>query len=224
MISILHPSRSRPGLAYHTAMMWLANPGCDVEYILSLDEDDPKRMQYRIPIIPNSRVIVNKNSSAIAAVNKAARCAQGDIIIVISDDFVAYDKWGKNIYLETHRKADWILKTDDRIQDWVITLPIMDRVYYERFGYIYHPAYKHCFCDTELTCVAELTGCKQVSHLVFLHMNKPGTKIMDEVQERNDATFEEGKRMFIERKKNLFDLNQSDIVGRMALNIYTTMQ
>lgn len=225
MISIIHPSRSRPELAYKASAMWLANPGCDVEYILSLDKDDPMLYQYAhgFPFGKKSKVITQYNRSAIDAINRAASLAEGDILIVISDDFVSLHNWGKKIYLEMHRKADWILKTQDGIQDWVITLPIMDRVYYERFGYIYNPSYRHAFSDTEMTCVAELTGCLHKSQLMFPHLNKPGTKIMDEVQERNDATFEEGRKLFIERKKNNFGLPSSDIVSYMTPNVYTRM-
>ena len=226
LISIIHPSRSRPSLAYKTASLWLANPGCEFEYILSLDEDDPVHYQYAhgFPFGKNAKVITQKNRSAIDAINKAASICNGEIIIVISDDFIPFNNWGKNIFLEMRRKADWILKTEDGIQNWIITLPIMDRIYYKRFGYIYHPSYRHAFCDTEMTCVAELTGCKQVSPMMFPHLNKPGTKIMDTVQERNDATFDEGMRKFIDRKKNNFGLPESDIVGRMTPNIYTQMQ
>lgn len=228
MISIIHPSRSRPGLAYKTAIMWLSDPGCDVEYILSVDRDDPFRARY-IQMLPywegtSTKIIINENRSAIDAINRAAEKCSGDVLIVISDDFLCFPGWGKAIYREMHRKADWILKTQDGIQDWIITLPIMDHIYYQRFGYIYHPSYKHAFCDTEMTCVAELTGRMFISNLVFPHLNKPGTKIMDAVQERNDATFEDGRRVFIERKKNKFGLPPTEIQGAMPNNVYTRME
>jgi hypothetical protein len=225
MISILHPSRSRPSLAYAAASQWTLHIGCDYEYILSLDEDDPLLYRYAEGFHfqnEDKKVIINKNQSAIDAINNAAKISKGTILVVMSDDFRCFPNWGHHIKALTKRTADWILKTNDGIQDWVITLPIMDRIYYERFGYIYHPSYKHNFCDTEMTCVAELTQCKLVSDMSFLHLNKEGTKIIDAVSRRNDATFNEGKKNFIERKKKNFDLINPP--GMMSVNVYTQMK
>lgn len=223
MISILHPSRSRPELASKAASMWIANAGCDVEYFLSLDRDDPLHYQYaHLFSHHGTNVITGRNRSAIDAINYAAMHTTGDVIVVMSDDFLCFPGWGKKIQQFMSHKADWILKTQDGVQEWIITLPIMDRIYYERFGYIYHPDYAHAFCDTELTCVAELTACKFVSDMMFNHLNAPGTKIVDSVSEKNDATFEQGRKLFVERKKRNFDLKE--LSGVMSVNIYTQMQ
>lgn len=225
VISLIHASRSRPKIAARATELWLANPGCDVEYILSLDADDPKLKEYQREKIFESGGYVHKgvNSSAVEAINKAAELATGEVIVVMSDDFIPFDNWGKAIFKCAAGHADWILKTQDGIQDWIITLPIMDQVYYQRFGYIYHPSYQHMWCDTELTCVAELTGRKLVSDMTFIHLNKPGTKIEDELSKRNDDTFENGRRIFLERKKRAFDLIGGDVQGAMTVNFYTQL-
>lgn len=224
MISIIHPSRSRPQLAAATSASWIQNAGCEVEYILSLDRDDPLHHLYApgFPFGVNSKAVTGDNKSAIGAINRAAERSTGEIIIQIADDFQCFPEWGKRIEELMESRKDWILKTQDGVQDWIITLPIMDRVYYQRFGHIYHPEYKHCWSDTELTCVAELTGCKIVSKMMFRHLNDGPTKIKDALQERNDATFEEGKKLFIERKRKNFDLVNP--TGTMTPNFYTTLQ
>lgn len=216
MISILFPSRSRPDKCYKTCQDWILKAHCDVEVILSLDADDPMLDQYKLPVIR----IINHNRSAIDAINNAAKVASGDILIVVSDDTECPYAWGKNIKKLTHGKCDWILKVQDGIQDWVITMPIMDRTYYERFGYIYYPEYQHCFSDTEMTCVAELTGAKVVTTLQFPHAHYSIKKCdKDALNIRNDATFEAGRKLFIERLKRNFDLPET--IGYLSDNVYT---
>lgn len=238
MISLIHPSRSRPELAFKTASSWIQNAGCEIKYLLSLDYDDVKSSEYRIDLLSdlmdsesfdkgkacNFSTCFAENKSAIEAINNAAKMSNGDILIQISDDFQCFPNWAKTIEDLMKGKSDWILKTQDGIQPWIITLPIMDREYYNRFGYIYHPSYKHAWSDTEMTCVAELTERKVESQLLFRHLNDGETKIKDALQERNDSTFEEGKKLFIERKRISFDLPLKDLHGRMTPNFYTTLQ
>lgn len=229
MISLIHPSRSRPELAQRTASSWIQNAGCDVEYILSLDSDDAHN--YHDMAMWGYDLIVNDNKSAIQAINKAAIVSTGDVIVVMSDDFLCFPNWGKKIQQLMSGKADWILKTNDwkyntqeAIQNWIITLPIMDRIYYERFGYIYNEEYRHQWCDTEMTIVAEMTGCKVVSDLGFIHLNDGSTKIVDDLSTRNDNTFEHGRRIFTERKRRNFDLAPADIIGKVTDNYYTNIR
>lgn len=206
MISIIHPSRSRPEQAYQTAINWLGNAGCDCEYILSLDDDDRLLQEYGFATL-FSRTMVNPNRSAIDAINIAAKVSQGDIIVVISDDFDCPPHWGKKIIDATLGMKDWIMKTPDGIQKRIITLPIMDRVYYERFGYIYNPAYKHMWADTEMTDVAERTGRLIKANIPFVHNHYSiGKSEKDEVNIRADATYEDGRSIYKERKARNFDL------------------
>lgn len=151
--------------------------------------------------------IVNKNRSAIDAINNAAKIVDGDIIMVVSDDTDCFINWDVQLVGILYDKTDFILKTQDGIQPWIITMPIMDRAYYNRFGYIYYPGYKHLFCDTELTCVADITGRKLTSNLLFPHNHYSiGKSVKDEISVRADATNAEGEKLFIERYKRNFDL------------------
>lgn len=203
MISLIHPSRSRPEQAYQAASNWLAKAGCNIEYILSLDIDDPKLDKYH----PSVNIRRNKNKSAIDAINYAAQKCTGDILVVMSDDFDCSDNWALKIIQQTQDKTDWIAKTWDGIQKWIITMPIMDRTYYNRFGYIYYPEYLHMFCDTELTCVADLTGRKINLDIPFTHNHySTGKSVKDEVSIKADATWNQGERLFVERARRNFDL------------------
>lgn len=213
MISIIHPSRSRPQQAYKTARKWLDNIGADCEYILSIDKDDPQLSEYykrfHVPEMFRNEGIIyeNNNRSAIDAINNAAKVATGNILIVISDDFDCPPLWGKQLLDLTQGKEDWILKTYDGIQPRLITLPIMDRKYFNRFGYIYFPEYKHTFADKELTEVGHILGRVLQANMQFLHKHYSVTDgIRDEVSVRADATVEQGKKLYHERRAINFGL------------------
>lgn len=206
VISLLHPSRSRPSNSLITKSLWL-NSTCPasvkVEFITSIDVDDPARGLY----LENGFCIVNENRSAVDAINKAAEFSNGDILIVVSDDTECPPNWVEQLLSVVEGKTDWILKTQDGIQPWIITMPVMDRAYYNRFGYIYHPDYLHMFCDTELSCVADLTGRRITSDLVFKHNHySTGAFEKDAVSIKADATWNQGEKLFIERARKKFDL------------------
>jgi hypothetical protein len=102
--------------------------------------------------------------------------------------------------------------------NWLITLPIMDRAYYNRFGYIYHPDYKHMWSDTEMTTVGHMLGKivdLQNSNAVFKHRHYTINEMQkDAVNEKNDATWNQGKSLFLERFDRDFDLRAEQIVLR----------
>lgn len=213
LISALFPSRSRPIKAITNLSKWYYCALKESEMIISLDEDDPCLDEYKtlskgFPC----KIIVNKNRSAVDAINEAAKVATGDIFIVVSDDTECTtptipDGWDTLLLKEVEGETDWILKTQDGIQPWIITMPVMDRVYYNRFGYIYHPDYLHMFCDTELSCVADLTGRRITSDLVFPHLHySTGAAVKDAVSDKADATWSQGEKLFIERARKKFDL------------------
>lgn len=218
-----------------TAKKWIDRIGLpqdEFEYVMSLDSDDPSLWGYTIKMpCLNYTTLINQNKSAIEAINVAAafyakhRGKSGDFLIVISDDFDCPEEWGKTLKEAIGNDDDKVYKTPDGIQGWVVTLPIMGWKFYNRLGYVYHPSYSHQFCDTELTCIAELLGKLEIfvaPKLSFYHLCESIPR--DDLNKRNDATFDEGKRNFIERKKRNFDLKPEDIKFQMSDNIYTRMQ
>lgn len=234
MITIIHPSRGRPEQALKTAMMWIDRIGLqdtEFEYILSLDSDDPEQWEYprHLPIL-NFTVFRQPNKNAIEAINFAAkwysdhRKLPEDFLIVISDDFECPAGWGASLIALRSAGDDWIMKTVDGIQPWVITLPIMSWGYFNRFGYVYHPSYNHAWSDTEMTCVAELTGRLIFRDIEFKHNHYTVGGVKDAISERADAHFEQGRKVFQERINKNFDLTPEQIVGTMTPNVYTRMK
>lgn len=222
MISLIHPSRGRPEKSVETFKKWMSHSiaNKEVEFILSIDEDEPTDHPY----IKNSmyvtlytaamfthgyqyKIVSSKNRSAVDAINNGAKVATGDIFIVVSDDTDPIQDWDEKILQHKLNEVDWIMKTQDGIQPWIITMPIMDRAYYNRFGYIYYPDYLHMFCDTELTCVADITGRKIKSNLLFPHKHYSVTKEQpDAINKKADSTWAQGEKLFLERYKRNFDL------------------
>lgn len=208
-VSILHPTRSRPQKSMHTITEWLrlAGSGVDIEIIVSIDDDDPHAHAYESHYA--GILIKNKNRSAVDAINKAAEKCTGDLIVVVSDDFACPKGWNLTLERLMKGRQNWLLKTFDGMQKWVVTLPIMDRYYYERFGYVYHPSYLHMFCDTELSHVADVTRRLLIRNDInFIHNHYSVMKqAKDAVSLRADQTWNHGKKIYLDRLvKKRFDL------------------
>jgi len=220
-ISLLHPSRSRPEMAFETYLNWMGNKCLypdRVEYILSVDCSDPKLQEYvkEFVGIRGVRVLVNNNNSAIEAINVAAKACTGDLIVVCSDDFDAPHKWDVLLSSALHDKSDFIVKTKDGIQEWIITLPIVDKIYYERFGYIYPPHIRHMFADTWMSHVADLTDRKIEVDLLFRHLHyTTGAMQKDEINIRNDSSWADGEAKYLEGIRTNFGLKPEDIKGEL---------
>lgn len=222
-ISVIHPSRCRPHEAFETASHWRDMSDEDFEYILSLDNSDPSLQNYlRLFDYFGGNVVgfAHDNCSAIEAINKAAEVATGDLFVIISDDFQAFKGWDTALKKWLNFNHDFCCKTSDGLQKTLITLPIMDRLYYERFGYIYFPGYKHMFCDQELTAVALMTDHFVEAPLTFKHNHySTGKSPKDAINIKNDATWKQGEALFNERLKTNFGIESpvmaySDIIWK----------
>jgi len=213
LVSVIHPSRSRPDRSKETVTNWLSKAGCKVEMIVSIDSDDPDMSKYIAQYSSEyAHVIANPNKSAIEAINAGARFATGDILIVASDDTACPDDWALKILELTKGKTDWLLSCQDGIQDHrIITMPCMDRAYYKRFGYIYYPAYEHMGADEELTKVGQILGRIIKCDLSFPHKHYSVTgQERDEVSKKADATLQQGRNLFKKRKRKSFFLSKQD--------------
>ena len=77
------------------------------------------------------------------------------------------------------------------------------------------------FCDTELTCVADMTGRKIDIPLLFPHNHySTGKSVKDSVSEKADKTWAQGEALFIERAKGNFGLTHfpSKVTNQEYLN------
>lgn len=198
MITIIHPSRNRAEKAFSTYKNWIGNCVTDlVRYFVSIEPDQEEEYS---KYFAKQNIIIGNNSTAIEAINNAAAKVEFDILIVVSDDFSSFKGWDKIILREVGHKSNYVLKTYDGLQKWIVTLPIMDREFYDSQNYVYYPGYKHLFCDTELTTVAEYTGRLIIRNdIVFPH--KP---LNDQQHNNTDSTWNQGEQLYLERYKNNF--------------------
>jgi hypothetical protein len=222
-ISVIYPTRERPKQFIDTLTKWQFNAQQNyfIEWIISVDASDKylseiersfqvSKSYFNQQGQPdNMKFIVSDNKTAIEAINKAAKIAAGDIFIVISDDFDCFYLWDSALKDVLKGKSDFVLKTDDEYQPTLVSLPIMDRIFYERYGYIYFPGYSHMFCDQELTAVAIMTGKYLKSNLKFPHHHyTTGKTPKDAINVKNDYTWQQGERLFNERLKNNFGITE----------------
>lgn len=225
-ITIIHPTRNRPEKALSTVRKWLSNADKteNIEYLLSIDNDD--KSDYSIfetigdEFDVDAYIWQTPNKSAIQAINICAEVCTGNILIVVSDDFDCIPHWDTLLLKELAGKEDFLLKTDDGLQKTLVTLPIMDRKYYERFGYIYHPDYLHMHADEEMTIIALMLGRYIKSDLLFPHLHyTTGAMQMDDINVKNNATWAHGQATLDRRSLNNFGVDiplvkREDIVWR----------
>lgn len=231
--SLLHPSRSRPHKSVRTIEKWLdCSASTDYELIVSVDESDPSLDQYKSFYNkgrfanPNVKVIVNNNRSAVDAINNAAKASTGEVMIVVSDDTDTIKGWDRVLSQAIGTHTDFVLKVYDGIQEWIITMPIMDRVYYNRFGYVYYPEYKHMFCDTHLTHVADALG-KIIfrNDIIIPHLHYSIRKSeKDEVSEKADQTFNEGRNIYTRLLKQNLLLDKDVNIWNLSKHARTHLQ
>ena len=221
-ISIIHPSRNRVSRAVKAYELVMANAksGADIQYILSIDTDDESRHEYLKAFKNKCNVTVNHNKSAIEAINNGASGTDGDILMVMSDDFDEMPLGWDNMILEaTAGREFWVLKTFDKTQKWIITMPIMDRKFYKTFGYIYNPVYIHMFCDTELATICDMLDCVIVRNdIVFPHNHYTTGHEKDAVNVRNDLSWKQGEEMYFKRLKENFGFQHPDALSSIRDN------
>ena len=115
-------------------------------------------------------LVVHANRSIVDAVNHAARQSTGDVLIVVSDDFGCPPRWDESIAAAIGRRHNVALLVHDGIDGRIMTLPIVDRAFYESCGYVYFPDYLSMYCDDDLTEHAAETGrLVDARHLRFPH-------------------------------------------------------
>lgn len=209
-ISVIYPSRSRPEICKATLSKWIecAYLPEAIEWIVSVDQDDPCLSEYVKFYNPGKFILeISRNRSCVDAINIAASKCTGDLLVVISDDFLPFNGWDGDLKNEVFGKEDFLLKTRDGIQPTLVTLPILDRKYYNRFGYVYHPSYFHLHCDEEMTIVSLMLGKYIKSNLFFEHCHHSVGKFQrDALSDRNDASWGQGQSVLEHRAKDNFGI------------------
>lgn len=209
LISILHPSRGRAKQSRKTIDLWMNRAVLkDFEILIGIENEETKDYYNEyFPCgdlnHPQIKFIPNDYRTAVNAINSLATFSSGNILIVVSDDTSAPIGWAARILKYTEGKRDFVMKVRDGIQPKMITQPILDRAYFQRDGWIYHPRFKHCFADQFFTDLAHKRKRVITKNILFKHnhYSVSKSKKRDAQYERTDATFNEGREIYKELKK-----------------------
>lgn len=153
---------------------------------------------------PNVYLSLGDSTGKIDAVNRDMEYISDnfnwDVLLLGSDDMQPQMKGFDDLILQHFENdKDKFLWSSDGRQPRICTIPIMDREYYERFGYIYHPNYKSFFCDNFQTDVAlRLNKCSKTNECYLMHQHPAwgGTVENDNLYRRNDAFWNEDAKTY----------------------------
>jgi hypothetical protein len=213
MLLIKFPSRSRYQRLLKTFKKYisLAKKPEQIKVIFSFDSDDtiPENISEELSSIHSAiQICVGEPLGKIGAVNRDMEHAgEYDILLLASDDMIpeypGYDELIREKMFEHFPDTDGVLWFNDGFQKHNLnTLCIMGRKYYQRFGYIYHPAYKSLWCDNEFTEVAASLN-KQIyfDTVIIRHVHPVITRVgHDLLYEENDKYFQEDRETYLNRK------------------------
>ncbi len=209
LISIIHPSRGRPEMAFETFKKWFGNWGGNglIQYILSIDTDD--KSDYKNLIDSGVLIVSNENNNVVDAMNSGAKLAAWPILVCISDDFDCPQNWDELILQNIDPEKEEALRINDTIMKFdCMSLPIMTKKLYDKLGYIYYPKYTGLFADTDLLEQCKRMGVLKTNiDLIFPHNHYINGKAKFDAtyaRHNNKKSFELGKRIFDQRKLNNF--------------------
>jgi hypothetical protein len=153
----------------------------DVKFLCSFDNDDPTMNN---PAIKNwlkkqvdcVQAFWGDSKTKIQAINADLEHAKDfDVMLLASDDMVPQIKEYDDIIIQDMQKyypeGDGVLHYNDGKQgERLNTLCVLDKKYFDRFGYIYNPEYISVFCDNEFTDVSRILGrATYIDNIIIRH-------------------------------------------------------
>lgn len=180
-IILKYPTRHRPIKFMNNLNAYLdkASGKHKITVVVTMDIDDssmnnnPMRYYMTNKIKDDVNIVFSYGNSEgkIAAINREVPTTDWDIIMSTADDMEPVEQgWDDIIVQDMMREFPNLngalnYNNDPRLEakgaegyKTLITLPVIGRKLYDRFGYIYHPAYKSEWCDNEQTEVFDKLG------------------------------------------------------------------
>lgn len=214
MFSIVHPSFHRPHQAYDVYKHYINNMSTDndIEWIISLNNDDQHIADYKRLFENETNVSIIKSnvSSMVGATNVAALQTKYDIIILVSDDMYCPKNWDKELInvFKLYKDQPAVIQVHDSIRSDILTVPIMNRLAYNKLGYIYNPKYISLFADNDLMMVSKKHDMYFVhDNILFDHRHyHTGKSKIDYTykKENSNIAFDHGQRTFNYRMQHSF--------------------
>lgn len=160
-------SRSRPEKFFHV-LDNIKDMSMSDNYIVlaTLDDDDTSMTEQkeRLNKYKNLEVAWGKSFNKIHAINRDMdKVKEWDILVNMSDDMMFIVRNFDEAIRDKVRKhlpdGDCLIHFPDQNQGPnCMTMSVMDRKYFERDKYIYHPSYVSLWCDLEAAEVGKLRG------------------------------------------------------------------
>lgn len=189
VILLKYPTRQRQLKFFENLINYLnkASGKHQIRVVVSMDTDDTQMNTQEVRDALDSlyeedlidiRYFYGESNGKIHAINRDIGSDNWDILVCAADDMEPVDDdWDDIIVQDMMREfpnLDGALNynNDPRLEEkgsdgykTLITLPVIGRKLYDRFGYVYHPDYKSEWCDNEQTEVFESLG-------VLRHINR----------------------------------------------------
>lgn len=206
-------SRGRPeqlkGLIENIKEMSGNNDYC-FYFLVKLDTDDQSDYSF-LDTMKGVKVIVDNHISKIHAINNyidkfKAGTFGWSVLVNVSDD-QRFTTKGFDEIIRKHCGLDTFLHCPDEYKKAACsTMSILGRTYYNRFGYVYNPAYYSLWSDVEATEVAKLLGCyKYIPDIIHEHQHYSTGYPMDDLYKRNN-TYKKDRSIYLTRRAHNFDL------------------
>lgn len=182
----------------------------------AMNNDEVKNRFKEYPeLIP----IFGESKSKVDAINKNVnRIHDWDIVVNFSDDqLMVKQGWDDEIRRAFDKHGlDTIIHWPDNCpyRERLISMSIMGREYYDRFGYIYNPEYISLWCDNEAKDVAEILGCyrymggAQHDNILYHHIHPAHIKGLeyDDLLRKTESFYRVDEETYKRRKARNFDL------------------
>jgi hypothetical protein len=169
-ILVKYASRSRPenferGLK--SIIFYYDDYISNVYVLVSLDSDDPKLKEYEEIISKYNETykinaFIGESKNKVDAINRNIFNIEyeWDVLVNMSDDMVLVEDWD-SIIAANIEPCKFLHFNDGNHNEYLCTMSVMHRDYYNLDGYIYNPAYKSLYCDQEATEVAHIRGLRK---------------------------------------------------------------
>lgn len=188
-----YPTRSRPKKFFDSLYNFYAiAQHQNFKMVISLDEDDVSMSSERWFMQPDDRVDViwGFSKGKVDAINRDMdKYNDWDILVLLSDDMVLRPWFDMEILKAFQDGFSGLVHFPDGIaNERLCTFTVMDRAYYDLFGWIYNPIYKSVGCDNEQHEVAVKLGrYKYVPVDIVRHLHPAyGMAPIDDLYRRNE--------------------------------------
>lgn len=182
------------------------------QYLISLDNTDPNHEYYTSFISElnngNITVVAGYSKNKVHAINRDVTDYKGEweILMVVSDDqipqMIGWDKILAGEMQERFPDTDGVLYHNDGFTK-LNTMCILGRKYFQRFNYIYNPAYISLWSDNEFMEVSRILNKEAYfEEVLFKHehfSNVPSVK-QDPLMRKNESFYYKDKATFTARK------------------------